>query len=80
MNEETKTQNDWWGYRSSSLSLEDTVNDASKCGVPDALSYLLSILFFAPSPSEQTLMNVNAVESYLQKEENLLVAIASPIR
>lgn len=50
------------------MSLEDTVNDAKKCGVPDALSYLLSILFFAPSPSEQTLMNVNEVESYLQEE------------
>lgn len=43
------------------MSLEDTVNDASKCGVPDALSYLFSILFFAPSPSEQTLMNVKCI-------------------
>ena len=62
------------------MSLEDTVNDGRRCGAPDALSYLLGILFFAPSPSEQTLMNVNAVESYLQMEKNLLVAIASPIR
>lgn len=60
------------------MSLEDTVNDARKCGAPDLLSYLLSILFFAQSPSEQTLMNVNAVESYLQEEEDLLVAVASP--
>lgn len=62
------------------MSLGDTVNDGRRCGAPDALSYLLGILFFAPSPSEQTLMNVNAVESYLQMEKNLLVAIASPIR
>lgn len=45
-----------------------------------ALSYLLGILFFAPSLSEQTQMNINAVESYLQKKDNLPVAIASPIR
>lgn len=62
------------------MRLEDTVSDGRKCDVPDALSYLLGILFFAPSPSEQTLMNVNAVESYPQKERNLLVAIGSPIR
>ena len=51
------------------MNLEDTVNDGRKCGDPDVLNYLLGILFFATSPSEQTLMNVNVVESYLQKEE-----------
>lgn len=44
------------------MSLEDTVNDGRKCGAPDALCYLFSILFFAPLLSEQTLMNVNEWE------------------
>ena len=46
--------------------------------LPMPLSYLLGILFFKLLLLEQTLMDVNAVGSY--QEEDLLVAIASPIR
>lgn len=60
-------------------SLEGTGNDGREWGASSAPSYLLGILFVAPSASEQTLRNANTVESYLRKEENLLVAIASLI-
>lgn len=45
----------------------------------NALSYLLAIFFSVPLPQDQTLMNVNAIESHFQGRKPM-VAITSPVR